>query len=281
MAEAVFHPAWIPEAVDPGVERLKRVRVIAGAVAAVGVYTFVEGGFAFTEMLQNMLTASAVLLFITPLTVGAMLFVWRRTGTVRQLRVPLGNSFKLLLAFVGSIVLTVMMWWLAAGAGWFALVLGLVALWLTGFVGSGAVKVSGNFFGTAAVHRCLPPLLATVTTWLMAIPDLATGDLHGLSLGMGFVFILGAPVTVTGIAALEMYRLRRRHGIRLRAHPASVPPPRPTYAPGAGYVPPRGNPYGPGPAYTYNQDNLYAPGPRNPYHQGPRNPYNQHDPHGF
>jgi hypothetical protein len=281
VAEAVFHPAWIPEAVDPGVERLKRVRVIAGAVAAVGVYTFVEGGFAFTEMLQNMLTASAVLLFITPLTVGAMLFVWRRTGTVRQLRVPLGNSFKLLLAFVGSIVLTVMMWWLAAGAGWFALVLGLVAIWLTGFVGSGAVKVSGNFFGTAAVHRCLPPLLATVTTWLMAIPDLATGDLHGLSLGMGFVFILGAPVTVTAIAALEMYRLRRRHGIRLGAHPASLPPPRPAYAPGAGYVPPQGNPYGPGPAYTYNQGNLYAPGPQNPYQQGPRNPYNQHNPHGF
>jgi hypothetical protein len=281
VAEAVFHPAWIPEAVDPGVERLKRVRVIAGAVAAVGVYTFVEGGFAFTEMLQNMLTASAVLLFITPLTVGAMLFVWRRTGTVRQLRVPLGNSFKLLLAFVGSIVLTVMMWWLAAGAGWFALVLGLVAIWLTWFVGSGAVKVSGNFFGTAAVHRCLPPLLATVTTWLMAIPDLATGDLHGLSLGMGFVFILGAPVTVTAIAALEMYRLRRRHGIRLGAHPASLPPPRPAYAPGAGYVPPQGNPYGPGPAYTYNQGNLYAPGPQSPYQQGPRNPYNQHNPHGF
>ncbi|MFF1603095.1 hypothetical protein ACFVYV_37455 [Streptomyces mirabilis] len=299
VAEAVFHPAWIPEAVDPGVERLKRVRVIAGAVAAVGVYTFVQGGFAFTEMLQNMLTASVVLLFITPLTVGAMLLVWRRTGTVRQLRVPLGNSFKLLLAFVGSIVLTVLTWWLAAGVGGFALVLGLVAIWLTGFVGSGAVKVSGNFFGTAAVHRCLPPLLATVTTWLMALPDLATGDLHGLSLGMGVVFILGAPVTVTAIAALEMYRLRRRHGIRLGAHPATLPPPVPSTppAPPYGYLPPQGNPYGPGPAYTYNQGNPYAPGqrnpynqgpqnpytqgPQNPYNQGPQNPYNQQNPHGF
>ncbi|WP_405879018.1 MULTISPECIES: hypothetical protein [unclassified Streptomyces] len=254
MADAVFHPAWIPEAVDPGVERLKRVRVLAGAVAALGVYTFVEGGFAFTEMLQNMLTASAVLLFITPLTVGVMLYVWRRTGTVRRLRVPLGNSLKLLLAFVGSVVLTVLMWWLAVGGGGLALVLGLVAIWLTGFVASGAVKVSGNFFGTAAVHRCLPPLLATVTTWLMALPDLATGDLHGLSLTMGIVFILGAPVTVTGIAVLEMYRLRRRHGIRLGAHPVTLPPPRPAYAPGAGYAPPQGNPYA-------------SPWPGNPYQQ--------------
>jgi hypothetical protein len=95
---------------------------------------------------------------------------------------------------------------------------------------------------------------------------------------MGVVFILGAPVTVTGIAALEMYRLRSRHGIRLGAHPASLPPPRPAYTPGAGYVPPQGNPYGRGPAYTYNQGNPYAPGPRNPYNQGPQNPYN---PHGF
>ena len=69
-------------------------------------------------------------------------------------------------------------------------------------------RISGNFFGTAVVHRCLPPLLATVTTWLMAIPDLVTGDLHGLGLAMGFVFILGAPVTVTGIALLEMGRLK-------------------------------------------------------------------------
>ncbi|MFF3890115.1 hypothetical protein [Streptomyces sp. NPDC001914] len=79
MAKAVFHPAWIPESLDPSVERLKRVRIFAGAVAALGVYTFVQGRFDFTEVLENMLTASAVLLFITPLTVGVMLFVWRRT----------------------------------------------------------------------------------------------------------------------------------------------------------------------------------------------------------
>jgi len=290
VAQAVFHPAWIPQSVDPGVEQLKKARIIAGAVAAVGVYTFVEGGFAFTEMLENMLTASAVLLFITPLTVGVMLFVWRRTGTIRQLRMPLFNSLKLLLLFVGTVVVTVMTWWATTGVGGPALLLGFVALWLTGFVGSGALRVSGNFFGTAAVHRCLPPLLATVTTWLMAIPDLVTGDLHGLSLRMGIVFVLGAPVTVTGIAALEMYRLRRRYGIRLGAHPATLPPlpPPPSYAPN-GYPPPQGNPYqpGPGPGYTYpnphppgpgyTYPNPHPPGPgyTYPYAPGPQNPYGQ------
>ncbi|MGY6022235.1 hypothetical protein [Streptomyces spinosirectus] len=251
VARAVFHPAWIPEAVDPSVERLKRIRVIAGAVAALGVYTFVQGGFAFDEMLDNAATASAVLFFVTPLTVGVMLYVWRRGGTVRQLKVPLVNAFKLLLLFIGSVLTTVLIFRLGDVFGILAkLVLSLAGLWLAFFVIAGAVRLTGNFFGTAAVHRGLPPLLATVTTWLMAVPDLVTGDLHGLSLTLGIVFILGAPVTVTAIALLELRRLRQRHGIRLAAHPAVLPriaPPPPPYAPQV-------NPYG-GP---YNARNPYG-----------------------
>ncbi|OIK00767.1 hypothetical protein BIV25_06415 [Streptomyces sp. MUSC 14] len=86
-------------------------------------------------------------------------------------------------------------------------------------MGAGALRVTGNFFGTAAVHRCLPPLLVIVTTWLMALPDLFTGDLHGLGLRLGILFVLGAPVTVTAIALFEMARLKRDQGIRLTAHP--------------------------------------------------------------
>lgn len=277
VAQAVFHPAWIPPSVDQSVERLKRVRVIAGAVAAFGVYTFVEGKFDFTEVLENMLTAAVVLLFITPLTVGVMLFVWRRTGRIRELRGSLFNSLKLLLLFIGMVAATVLLWQLLISLGGFAVVvLGLVAMWLTGFLMYGAVQLSGNFFGSAAVHRGLPPLLAMVTTWLMAIPDLVTGDLHGLSFKLGILFILGAPVTVTAIAALEMNRLRRRHGIRLSAHPATLPTPRPTqppaYPPPPGFVPPQGNPYA---SYLHPQTHPYAPNPRgNPHAPGtPQNPY--------
>ncbi|MFE7933467.1 hypothetical protein ACFU6S_33060 [Streptomyces sp. NPDC057456] len=266
-AWAVFHPAWIPEALDPTVERLKRGRVIAGAVAAVGVYTFVEGGFAFEEMLENTAIASAVLFFLTPLTVGVMLFVWRRTGTVRQLKTPLLDSLKLLLLFIGCVLTTVMIFRSSELLGLVPrMLLTLVGLWMAFFVMAGAVRLSGNFFGSAAVHRCLPPLLATVTTWLMAVPDLVTGDLHGLSLTMGIVFILGAPVTVTGLALLEMRRLKRRYGIRLTAHPATLPP---TPARARPQVPPQGNPYGQPHGHPYGQP--YAPGPGQPYPQG--NPY--------
>ncbi|QJT00971.1 hypothetical protein G9272_12160 [Streptomyces asoensis] len=274
VAWAVFHPAWIPEALDPTVERLKRGRVLAGAVAAVGVYTFVEGGFAFEEMLENTAIASAVLFFLTPVTVGVMLFVWRRTGTVRQLKRPLLDSLKLLLLFIGCVLTTVGIFQSSELVGLVPrMLLSLVGLWMAFFVMAGAVRLSGNFFGSAAVHRCLPPLLATVTTWLMAVPDLITGDLHGLSLTMGIVFILGAPVTVTGIALLEMRRLKRRYGIRLAAHPATLPP-TPAWAPSQ--VPPQGNPYGqqygqPGHPHGQPYGHPHAPGPGQPYPQG--NPY--------
>ncbi|MBA8943396.1 hypothetical protein FHS33_001790 [Streptomyces calvus] len=284
-AQAVFHPAWIPDSLDPKIERLKRFRIIAGAVASLGVYTFVEGGFAVTELLENALTASVVLLFLTPMTVGVMLFVWRRTGTARQLRVPLFNALKLLLLFVGCVVALVLLVQTTNSAGGnFAVIMGagLTMMWMLIFVAYGAVRVSGNFFGTAAVHRCLPALLATVTSWLMAIPDLVTGDLHGLSLTMGVVFILGAPVTVTAIALVEMGRLKRRYGIRLGAHPASLPPipglpPLPGHPPmppttGLPYLPPQGNPYGQ--PYAPGGGNPYAPGAGNPYVAHPQPPYN-------
>ncbi|MFJ8532390.1 hypothetical protein [Streptomyces sp. NPDC093591] len=290
VARSVFHPTWIPGSLDPSVDALKKARVIAGAVAAFGVYTFVEGGFAFDEMLDNAATACVVLLFVTPLTVGVMLHIWRRSGagTVGQLRGPLVRSLKLLLLFIGSALGTVLVFRMGDAFGVLgSMVSGLLGLWMALFVIAGAYRISGNFFGTAAVHRCLPPLLATVTTWLMAIPDLITGDLHGLGLAMGVVFILGAPVTVTGIALLEMGRLRGRYGIRLAAHPATLPPtpapapPPPSYAPN-GFVPPQGNPYGPpsGSPYAPPTRNPYGSAPQgSPYASGPRPPYSPPPPH--
>ncbi|MFE9921396.1 hypothetical protein ACFYQA_07390 [Streptomyces sp. NPDC005774] len=295
MARVLFHPAWIPESLDPSIERLKRIRIIAGLVATLGVYTFLAGGFDVTELLMNTLTAAVVLLFITPLTVGVMLLVWRRTGTVRELRVPLAGAFKLLLLFVCALAVPVLLAWVVLGLGGDDLVLFLalclVILWLVVFVFAGALRVSGNFFGTGAVHRSLPALLAVVTCWLMSLPDLITGDLKGLGLALGIVFILAAPLTVTGIALLELRRLKRRYGIRLADHPAAqgpfpglvgplpvpapashpasgpVPAPAPAPGPGQPHIPVQGNPYAyPQPPYALGTPgNPYAPPAQNPY----------------
>ncbi|CAL9402659.1 hypothetical protein SUDANB60_01476 [Streptomyces sp. enrichment culture] len=268
VADAVFHPAWIPPSLDPAVDRLKRIRVVAGAVASIGVYTVLAGGFDVTELLENALTASAVLLILTPFTVGVMLLVWRRTGSLRQLRTPLLDSLALLLLFIGSVVALVLLVQTVNATHNPLVVIGagMTMMWMLGFVARGAFRVTGNFFGTGAVHRCLPALLATVTSWLVAVPDLVTGDLHGLGLTLGVVFILGAPVTVTGIALLETGRLRRRYGIRLGAHPAGHPPapgPVPPMPPGPPsghpHLPPQGNPFG------APQGNPYGPPPGSPY----------------
>ncbi|MFC5956038.1 hypothetical protein ACFP51_16650 [Streptomyces pratens] len=291
VARALFHPAWIPDSLDPSIERLKRIRIIAGLVATLGVYTFLAGGFDFTELLTNTLTAAVVLLFLTPLTVGVMLLVWRRTGTVRELRIPLVGAFKLLLLFVCALATPVLLAWWILGLGRddlvLFLVLCLVMLWLVVFAFAAALRVSGNFFGTGAVHRSLPALLAVVTCWLMSLPDLITGDLKGLGLALGIVFILAAPLTVTGIALLELRRLKRRYGVRLADHPAtqgpfpglvvpvpasqpaSGPAPAPAPAPGPGQprIPVQGNPYAyPQSPYALGTpDNPYAPPTQNPY----------------
>lgn len=288
VARAVFHPAWIPQPLDSSVERLKRFRVIAGAVASLGVYTFVEGGFDLTELLENAMTASVVLLFLTPLTVGVMLWVWRRGGTARQLRTPLLRSLALLVLFVGCVAAVLLLVRTVNASANIAVIIGfgMTMLWLLAFTAYGAVRVSGNFFGTAAVHRCLPPLLAMVTSWLVAVPDLVTGDLHGLSLTLGIVFILGAPVTVTAIALLEMRRLKRRYGIRLNAHPATHPPvpgPVPPMAPpGSPHLPPQGNPYGHpfAPAGQHPYGHPYAPTGQHPYAPHPQPPYQPRQPYG-
>ncbi|NGO78102.1 hypothetical protein G6045_20895 [Streptomyces sp. YC504] len=282
-AYAVFHPSWIPEPLDPVVDHLKRYRIIAGLIATVGVYTSVAGGFDFAQVMENVLIAGLVLMVITPLTVGVMLLVWRRSGPLRALKSPLLGSLRVLLCFVGALVGILGILSLAAAQGGgglvFSFFMAFGGIWGLIFLAQAAVQVNSNFFGTAAIHRCLPPLLATVTSWLMALPDLLTGDLHGLSFTMGILFVLGAPVAVTGIALFEMSRLRRHHGIRLRAHPhvriaPTVPPPRPPHvpAPGSGYPygPPQGQPYGP------PQGNPYGPPQGQPHGGGypnPGNPY--------
>lgn len=214
-ARRVFQPGWIPETDDPLVERLKRVRVLAGMVVAFGVYTFVARDFSLEEAAENLVVASLVLLVVAPLTVGVMLLVWRRRGPLRPLRSRLSGPLRLLLAFVGAAVLMLL---LLRGVA-YSLPTTPLALWLMWFLGAAGIRINGNFFGTGVVHRALPPVLASVTTWLMAVPDLVTGDLHGLGLTLGAVFILGAPVLVTCIALFELHRLRRHLGIRLRDHP--------------------------------------------------------------
>lgn len=74
-----------------------------------------------------------------------------------------------------------------------------------------------HVFRTADIHEVVPPILATFLVWEMAIMDVATGAYENVPPLARIAFMAGAPVTVTALSAWEAYRLRRYHGLRLRA----------------------------------------------------------------
>ncbi|MFB7611154.1 hypothetical protein [Streptomyces gardneri] len=67
-------------------------------------------------------------------------------------------------------------------------------------------------FRTADIHEVLPPILACVLVWEMALPYVTTGAYDQAPPGVRRLFILGVPVTVTALSWWELSRLRRHHG---------------------------------------------------------------------
>lgn len=73
-----------------------------------------------------------------------------------------------------------------------------------------------TFFRTADIHETIPPLLATLLLWELAVIDLTGGSYESVPLGVRLVFTLGAPLSVTAVALWELRRLRSRHAITVR-----------------------------------------------------------------
>jgi hypothetical protein len=225
VAGLLFYPSWIPEPLDPPMETLRRVRAIAGLLTYCGVYAVLGDNvglddFGIGAALRNLFGVVWLLLIVHPMTVGVMLLIWKRRGfPIRVLRAPVLRGFVLLAGYVVSLLILIRLTiagpetWGSFKADTIRLV---VALWLFCFFVFASLAVARHLFGSAAIHPGLPALLAAITAWLAALPDLKTGDVLGL------VFVLGGPVTVTAIAALELSRLRRHHGIEL--HPVSWSP---------------------------------------------------------
>lgn len=81
----------------------------------------------------------------------------------------------------------------------------------------GIAQALVHVFRMADLHETVPPLLATLLVWEVALFDVLRGAYEGVPLGVRLVFLLGAPLTVTAAAMWELRRLRTRHGITLRA----------------------------------------------------------------
>lgn len=215
---------------DPLVSVIQVVRTVVGLAAvlwAVFAYQLVDD---LREVVDERLTQSWISLVLLSVAFPVTLMVLvlaahrsvRRVLSRRMLR-PLGA----LLALVASIalfpllnevnVLEVRNPLLAV----LMLPVGLVGtlvvvLWVLPFFLYGAVMCLVHVFRTADVHETVPSILMTVIVWLVSLIDLVTGAYEGAPLLVQLALIFGGPVSVTGVAVWELWRLRTRHGVTLR-----------------------------------------------------------------
>ncbi|MFD3698084.1 hypothetical protein ACFWUZ_18370 [Streptomyces sp. NPDC058646] len=107
-------------------------------------------------------------------------------------------------------------WTASAGRVVLLFAMGAFLLWLTPFAFYGIGQSLVHVFRTADLHETVPPLLATLLVWEVALFDLFRGAYEDVPFMVQLAFVLGAPLSVTAVAMWELRRLRTRHGITLR-----------------------------------------------------------------
>ncbi|MGW1246026.1 hypothetical protein [Streptomyces sp. NPDC002535] len=227
-AQRAFRPSRPGIVHDPEVRRLQLWRTGLGLLAWVGLtvtYNAVASADGVQgvagERLDQSWSSVLVLVCTFPVVVGAFVAAarggLRRVYLRRTLR-PLGS----VLAVMGSMGTSALA--MAPELAGFRDAVGLpgrialivLVLWSIGFALYGIGLSLVHVFRTADIHEVLPPILAGVLVWEMALLDVVTGSYDQVPTGARVAFVLGAPVTVTALSWWELYRLRRDHGLTLR-----------------------------------------------------------------
>lgn len=227
-AQRTFRPSRHGVVEDPSVRRLQLWRTALGLVAWVGLmvtYNAVvsaDDARAAADERFNQSWLSVLMLVCTfPVAVGAFVAAarpgLRRLYLRRALR-PLGS----VVAIMGSMGTSALAF-APELAGFRDIIglpgkiaLGVLCLWLVVFALYGIGLSLVHVFRTADIHEVLPPVLAGVLVWEMALLDVITGAYPQVPAGVRAVFVLGAPVTVTALSWWEIRRLRRYHGLTVR-----------------------------------------------------------------
>ncbi|MCX5195529.1 hypothetical protein OOK31_16720 [Streptomyces sp. NBC_00249] len=226
-AQLAFRPTRPGIVTDPTVRGLQVWRTVLGVAAWLALtltYSAVssagDAGAVAGERLDQSWTSFLVLACTFPLVVGAFAAAarggMRRVYLRRALR-PLGAVAALMTAMATfPLAMAPESQGLRDAVGIPGkIVMGLLCLWSLGFAGYGIGLSLVHVLRTADVHELLPPVLATVLVWEMAVLDLVTGAYGQVPPGVRLVFVLGAPVTVTVLSVWELYRLHR-HGLSVR-----------------------------------------------------------------
>ncbi|MFE5944749.1 hypothetical protein [Streptomyces sp. NPDC056480] len=227
-AQRTFRPSRPGIVHDPEVRKLQLWRTGLGLLAWVGLmvtYNAVASaddvqGVA-SDRLDQSWTSVLVLVCTFPVVVGAFVAAARgglRREYLRRTLRPVGSVLAIM-ASMGTSALA-----MAPESAGLRDAVGLpgrilivvLCLWSIGFALYGIGLSLVHVFRTADIHEVLPPILAGVLVWEMALLDVITGSYDQVPPGARVIFILGAPVTVTALSCWELYRLRRDHGLTLR-----------------------------------------------------------------
>lgn len=88
--------------------------------------------------------------------------------------------------------------------------------WVFAFVGYGAVVTVVNMARTADIHEVVPPIIATVLVWELAVMDMISTDYAAAPLTVRLAVIFGGPLSVTAVSLWELRRLKTRHNRSIR-----------------------------------------------------------------
>jgi hypothetical protein len=225
----VFRPSRPGRVDDPVVARMQKIRTLVGLGAVVWVmvsYKLVAsvGDFASDRAHQSWINV-LVLSVTFPVIVGVLIGVARppaRQELLRRAAKPFGSIVAIIAAvavFPASVLTGFVDGRFATNPAMTAvtaLVILFTLVWVLPFVVYGVGLSLVHVFRTADIHETVPPLLALVLVWEMALIDLFTGAYEGVPGPLRIVLVLGAPVSVTAVALWELRRLRVGYGLTLR-----------------------------------------------------------------
>ncbi|MGW0943028.1 hypothetical protein ACWD4O_10805 [Streptomyces sp. NPDC002623] len=225
----VFRPSRPGRVDDPVVARMQRIRTLVGLGAVVWVmvsYRLVDSVGDFADDRADQSWINVLVLSVTfPVVVGVLIGVARppaRQELLRRAAKPFGSIVAIIagVAVFPASVLT------GFAEGRFATnpVMSTVTVvgtlftlcWVLPFVVYGVGMSLAHVFRTADIHETVPPLLALVLVWEMALIDLLTGAYEGVPGPLRIALTLGAPLSVSAVALWELRRLRVGYGLTVR-----------------------------------------------------------------
>ncbi|WP_234020977.1 hypothetical protein [Streptomyces sp. 142MFCol3.1] len=232
-ARRVFTPSRPGIVSDPEVARMRKIRTLVG----VGAFLWTSYAYklapklsdAADEQVDKSWTSALVLAATLPVVVG-VLYGLAAPAARRDLLHRAGRCFGAIVAMMAaaSVFPIIVLSGFFEGQeplveGHFTVTKGLilaltifVLFWVTPFVVWGVGLAVQHVFRTADIHETVPPLLIMALAWEMALIDMFTGAHEGVPTVIRYVFILGAPLSVTAVGLWELHRLRVHYGLGMR-----------------------------------------------------------------